>query len=75
MNKSELLNWTQEEYQQWGIFLDQLAPTRMDQTGMNGDSSMKGIVAHLAGWNRWLVARLQAAQCCEPERASQLTRT
>jgi hypothetical protein len=67
MKKSELLNWLQEEYQQWEAFLDRIGPTRMDQPGVNGDWSMKDIVAHLTGWNRWLVARLQAAQRSEPE--------
>ena len=67
MKKSELLNWLREKYQQWEIFLDQIGPERMDQGGVNGDWSMKDIVAHLTGWNRWLVARLQAAQRSEPE--------
>jgi hypothetical protein len=61
MKKSELLNWLQEEYQKWETFLDQICPTRMDQPDVNGHWSMKDIVAHLTGWNRWLVARLQAA--------------
>jgi hypothetical protein len=67
MKKSELLNWLQEEYRQWEAFLDQIGEARMDQGGVNGDWSMKDIVAHLTGWNRWLVARLQAAQRGEPE--------
>ena len=67
MKKSELLNWLQDEYQQWEVFLDQIDPTRVDQGGVNGDWSMKDIVAHLTGWNRWLVARLQAAGRSEPE--------
>jgi len=67
MKKSELLNWMQEEYQKWEAFLDQIGPARMDQPGVNGDWSMKDIVAHLTGWNRWLVARLQAAGRSEPE--------
>jgi hypothetical protein len=67
MNKSELLNWLQEKYRHWEVFLDQIGPTRMDQPGVNGNWSMKDIVAHLTGWNRWLVVRLQAAQRGEPE--------
>lgn len=39
----------------------------MDRPGVNGDWSMEDNVAHLTGWNRWLVARLQAAQRNEPE--------
>jgi hypothetical protein len=67
MKKSELLNWLQEEYQKWEVFLDQIGPARMDQPGVNGDWSMKDVVAHLTGWNRWLVARLQAAGRHEAE--------
>jgi hypothetical protein len=67
MEKSELLNWLGEEYQQWEALLDQIGPARMDLPGVNGDWSMKDMVAHLTGWNRWLVARMQAAQRGEPE--------
>jgi hypothetical protein len=67
MTKAELLNWLQEEYRQWQAFLDRIGPARMEQPGVNGDWSMKDIVAHLTGWNRWVVARLQAAGRGEPE--------
>ncbi|HXQ38076.1 MAG TPA: ClbS/DfsB family four-helix bundle protein [Anaerolineales bacterium] len=67
MNKSELLNWLKEEYQQWEAFLDRVAPARMDQPGVNGDWSMKDVVAHLTGWNRRLVDRFQSARRGEPE--------
>ena len=67
MKKSELLQWLQEKYQQWEALLEEIGPTRMDQPGVNGDWSMKDIVAHLTGWNRWLVARLQAAGRGEAE--------
>jgi hypothetical protein len=67
MEKSELLNWLRGEYQQLEALLEQVGPARMDQPGVNGDWSMKDLVAHLAGWNRWLVARLGAARRGEPE--------
>lgn len=67
MKKTELLNWLQEEYQKWEASINEIDPARMDEPGVNGDWSMKDIVAHLMGWNRWLVARLQAAQRGEPE--------
>jgi hypothetical protein len=67
MNKFELLDWLQSEYRQWLAFLDQIDPTLMEQPGVNGDWTMKDMVAHLTGWNRWLVARLQAAQRGEPK--------
>jgi hypothetical protein len=67
MNKSELLHWLQSEYQQWVVFLDQIDPALMEQPGVNGDWSMKDMVAHLTGWNQRLIANLQAAQRGEPE--------
>ena len=67
MNKSELLDWLQEEYKHWEALLDQIGPEHMDQPGVNGGWSIKDLVAHLTGWNRRLVDRLQAAQRREPE--------
>jgi hypothetical protein len=67
MNKSELLNWLQKEYQQWEAFLDQIGPNRMEQPGVTGSWSMKDLTAHLTTWNRRLVSYIQAAQHGEPE--------
>ncbi len=67
MNKSELLNGVQEEYRQWEALLNQIGETRMDQPGAAADWSIKDIVAHLTGWRRRTVARLQAAQRGEAE--------
>jgi hypothetical protein len=67
MTKSELLNWLQEEYQRWERLLEPIGPDRIDQPGINGYWSLKDIVAHLTGWNRWLVLRLQAAGRGEPK--------
>ena len=67
MNKSELLQWLQEEYQRWEALLEQIDPTHMDQPGVSGHWSMKDIVAHLTGWQPWLISRIQAAQRGEVE--------
>lgn len=67
MNKSELLNGFQEEYRQWEELLDQIGEARMNQPGAAADWSIKDIVAHLTGWRRRTVARLQVAQRGEPE--------
>lgn len=67
MNKSELLDWFQEEYRQWEALLDEIGAARMEQPGVNGDWSMKDVVAHLTGWNRRLVDRFQAAAQGESE--------
>src|SRR4051812_9401477 len=67
MQKSELLHEFQAEYTQWHALLDQIGPARMDQPGVAGHWSIKDIVAHLTGWRRRTVARLQAAQRGEGE--------
>src|SRR5262245_60098983 len=67
MNKAELLSGLQEEYQNWQALLDEIGPARMDQPGVAGPWSIKDIVAHLTGWRRRTVARLQAVQHGEPE--------
>ena len=67
MNKSEFLNGLREEYQQWEALLNQIGEERMDQSGVAADWSIKDIVAHLTGWRRRTVARLQAAQRGEPD--------
>jgi hypothetical protein len=54
MNKSELLNWLQQQNRQWEAFLDQIGEERMDQGGVAGDWSIKDIIAHLAVWQRGL---------------------
>ena len=62
MNKSEFVDWMREEYQQWEALLDQIGLEHMDQLGVTAHWSMKDVVAHLSGWNRWVLARLQVAQ-------------
>lgn len=67
MTKYELLDWLREEHQQWEALLDQIGTARMEQSGVNGDWSMKDMVAHMTGWNHRLAAHLQAALRGEPE--------
>ena len=67
MEKSEFLNGLKEEYHQWEVLLNQFDLAHMDEPGVSGHWSIKDIVAHLTGWRRRTVARLQAAQRDEPE--------
>ena len=62
MSKSQLLNNLQEENKQWEVLLAQIGEARMEQPGVAGDWTIKDIVAHLTGWRRRTVLRLQAAQ-------------
>lgn len=67
MTKAELLEWLREEYRQWEALLDQIGPARMDQPGVNGDWSIKDLVAHMSVWQPKLTNQIQAAQRGDPE--------
>lgn len=67
MNKQELIKWLTEEQQKWTLLIAAIGERRLEQPGVNGDWTMRDIVAHLTGWQRWLVARLQAAADGQPE--------
>ncbi len=69
MNKPELIKWLREEEQKWALLLAAIGETRLAQPGVNGDWSMRDIIAHLTGWQHWLVTRLQAAAAGQPEPA------
>ena len=66
MNKTELLQWLQEEYKAWQALMDEIGPARMEQPGVAAHWSVKDIVAHLNGWQPKLIGRLQAAHRGEP---------
>ena len=61
MNKAQLLKWLMEEQQKWELILAAIGEKRIAQPGVNGDWSMRDIIAHLTGWQRWLVVRFRAA--------------
>ena len=65
--KAELLSGLEDEYQTWLALLDEIGPQRMDRPGVAGDWSIKDVVAHLTGWRRRTVGRLQAVARGEPE--------
>jgi hypothetical protein len=66
MMKSELLYWLEGEYQKFLGILDQIDPMRLEQPGVNGEWTMKDMLAHLNGWNLGLIADFTAAQKGEP---------
>jgi hypothetical protein len=67
MNKSELLNWLQEEHQQWESLLERIDLTHMDQIGVNSQWSFKDLIAHLIPDGLRSIASLQAILRNEPE--------
>lgn len=67
MQKSDLLKWLQDAFQDWEQLIHQVEPQRLEELSLPGGWSVKDLVAHLTGWNRRLASRIQAAQRGEPE--------
>ncbi len=67
MNKPDLLAWLDHEILLWESLLSDFGPARLDLPNVNGQWSMKDVIAHLTGWNRKHVARLNAALLGQPE--------
>jgi hypothetical protein len=67
VNKSEFLNWLHEEHQQWEALLERIAPTHMDEVGVNSQWSFKDLIAHLIPDGLRSIASLRAIQRGEPE--------
>jgi hypothetical protein len=67
MNKTELLNWLQEEHEQWESLLGRIDPARMDQVGVNSKWSFKDLITHLTPDGLRCIADLRAIQQNEPE--------
>ena len=61
MNKTELIDWLRNEQQQWRDLLMQFDKAEMETPGLNGDWSIKDMVAHLTTWHRDHVLCLDAA--------------
>jgi hypothetical protein len=70
MNKAQILDELQEENGKWEAFLGQIGEERMLEPGVAGDWTIKDIVAHLTGWRKRSVQRLQAALRGEPAPAT-----
>jgi hypothetical protein len=68
-SKDHLLSELQQEQAGWKRLLDEIGEARMTEPGVAGEWSIKDIVAHITGWRRWTVKRLQAALKHEPEPA------
>jgi hypothetical protein len=61
MDKSQLIQTLHTERQGYEALLKAIGPERMTTTGVEGEYSVKDIVAHLATYERWLVGWLEAA--------------
>jgi hypothetical protein len=69
MRRAELLAELQSEQKAWEGLLAQIGEDRLDEPGVQGEWSIKDIVAHLTAWRRRTVRRLEAAVAGQPEPA------
>jgi len=61
MDKAQLLDEMNSGYAAFENTLAPLDEKQMISSGVNGDWSIKDILAHLTAWQRYIVIRLQAA--------------
>jgi hypothetical protein len=61
MNKTELIAWLRGEQQQRLDLLNQFDDAELEMSGVNGDWSLKDLVAHLTTWHRDHILCLDAA--------------
>jgi len=59
--KADVLARINEERQLWQALVAEVGQERMDQPGPMGEWTFKDLAAHLLGWRRRAIARLEAA--------------
>ena len=62
VDKQALLDRIQHEAQVWDDFLREVGAARMEQPGAADEWTFKDVVAHLSGWRKQTIARLEAAR-------------
>ena len=67
ISKTQLLTELNNENAYWQALLDDIGEANMTQPEVAGGWSIKDIVAHLTGWRRRTVRRIQAARNHEPD--------
>ena len=71
MKRAELLAQLNSEQQAWEALLGDIGEDRMQEPGVQGEWSIKDIVAHLTAWRRRTVGRLEAVANGQPEPKAQ----
>ena len=61
MDKQELISQIQRESTLWSLFLADIDEERMVLPGAMGEWTFKDVVAHISGWRKRTLARLEAA--------------
>jgi hypothetical protein len=67
ISKAQLLAELNNENAYWQALLDDIGEANMTQPEVAGGWSIKDIVAHLTGWRRRTVRRIQATRNHEPD--------
>ena len=67
MTKTALIQELRDDQAKWQALLAEVGPARMEQSGVAGHWSVKDLVAHLTGWRRRTITRLQAVLKQEPD--------
>lgn len=60
MNKTEFLDKFRQERADWTALVESIGPERMALGGAMGEWTFKDLVAHLTGWRKRTVQRIQA---------------
>lgn len=71
MSKQRLLQLLRSERVQWDTLLAQVGPTRMTEQGVEGDWSLKDIIAHIAAYEDWIASTLEKVARGEPYQVDQ----
>ena len=61
MNKTELIMWLQSEQREWLSLLGQIDESSLEKPGVNGNWSIKDLIAHLTTWHQDHLLCLDAA--------------
>jgi hypothetical protein len=69
-SKAQLLHGLRDEEAQWQALLNEIGEDHMTQPGVEGEWSIKDIIAHLTFWRTRTVGRFQAALRHEPTPAA-----
>src|SRR3954470_11358383 len=66
ISKAELLEKMQDERARWDELLERVGEERMGLPGVDGDWSVKDLIAHVAAYEQWTAEQIKAALTGEP---------
>jgi hypothetical protein len=60
ISKAELLEKMRDGRTRWGALLERVGEARMAQPGVDGEMSVKDIIAHVAAYEQWTAEQIRA---------------